>query len=452
MAVAACAPAALAIPKQSIVQKHLFHILNKSVSHIEQTTSTWYRSLMLLRETLVQVLARPASLPAMDDEVDRHAWPDWKPSAASHALVLTGIRRCGKSTLQGQLRRSLGGTAVSINLEDTRLYGMGPEDFATFLSVLDELHPAAAVYLDEVQEVPEWQRLVRALLDAGRRVCVTGSNASLLGREMGSKLTGRHLSEEVYPFSFQEYLEFEKETASAALLTDYLMRGGFAAALRAGPAQGPVLLRELLRDVAQRDIVTRHALRSSRPLMTLALYLLAHPGQPLSLQALTKSLGLPSVAQTGRLVEYLLDAWLLLAVPRFSTSFKQRVNAPPKYYPIDTGLASANSPNPTPDLGRKLETAVLLKMRRDRAAPAYATSTNEWECDFVTATQAIQCCARLTPENRQRELRGLIEAARLKGSPKNRTRELLVITLDQQDRLIEQGLTIEVVPAWKWLD
>ncbi len=164
------------------------------------------------------------------------------------------------------------------------------------------------------------------------------------------------------------------------------MRGGFAAALRAGPEQGGTLLRELLRDVVHRDIVTRHSLRTARPLMTLALHLLAHPGQPLSLQALSKGLGLPSVAQTGRLVEYLQDAWLMLAVPRFSSSFKQRVTSPPKYYAVDTGLAAANSPNPTPDLGRKLENAVLLALRRRGAAPTFATAPHEWECDFVTTT------------------------------------------------------------------
>lgn len=120
---------------------------------------------------------------------------------AGHALVLTGVRRCGKSTLQQQLRRRERGPAVFCNLEHTRLYGLGPDDFPTLLSVLDEAHPGATVYLDEVQEAPEWQRLVRALLDAGRRVCVTGSNASLLGRELGAKLTGRHVSAEVYPFS-----------------------------------------------------------------------------------------------------------------------------------------------------------------------------------------------------------------------------------------------------------
>jgi predicted AAA+ superfamily ATPase len=255
---------------------------------------------MLLRETLISALASPAATVAPKDEVSRHFQPDWKASASSHALVLTGVRRCGKSTLQAQIRRGIKGSAVTLNLEDTRLYGLGPEDFVTLLSILDTDYPKAAVYLDEAQEVPEWQRLVRALLDSGRRVCLTGSNASLLGREMGTKLTGRHVSHEVYPFSFQEFLEFTEEKAGAKSLGDYLMRGGFAAALSAGPEQGPVLLRELLRDVVHRDIVTRHSLRSARPLMTLALHLIAHPGQPLSLQALAKGLSLPSVAQTGR--------------------------------------------------------------------------------------------------------------------------------------------------------
>ena len=407
---------------------------------------------MLLRETLISALASPAATVAPKDEVSRHFQPDWKASASSHALVLTGVRRCGKSTLQAQIRRGIKGSAVTLNLEDTRLYGLGLEDFVTLLSILDTDYPKAAIYLDEVQEVPEWQRLVRALLDSGRRVCLTGSNASLLGREMGTKLTGRHISHEVYPFSYQEVLEFTGQKAGAKSLNDYLMRGGFAAALSAGPEQGPVLLRELLRDVVHRDIVTRHSLRSARPLMTLGLHLIAHPGQPLSLQALAKGLSLPSVAQTGRMVEYLQEAWLMLALPRFSASFKQRVTSPPKYYAVDTGLAAANSPNPTPDLGRKLENAVLLTLRRMGTGPTFAAAPHEWECDFVTASQAIQCCARLTPENRQRELRGLIEAAKLPGGQQGKGRELLVITLDQEDALTEQGLKIRVIPAWKWLD
>lgn len=141
-----------------------------------------------------------------------------------------------------------------------------------------------------------------------------------------------------------------------------------------------------------------------------------------------------------------------LALPRFSPSFKQRVTSPPKYYAVDTGLAAANSPNPTPDVGRKLENAVLLKLRRDGASATFAAAPHQWECDFVTPTQAIQSCARLTPENRQRELRGLLEAVNLPGAMKKQPRELLIITLDQEDSFKEQGQAIRLIPAWKWLD
>ena len=403
---------------------------------------------MLLRNTLVSVLAAPpAGLPA--DEVPRRL-QETLPSPTGHALVLAGVRRCGKSTLQQQIRRRSRDPAVFCNFEDTRLFGLGPEDFPTLLSVLDEHHRGAVVFLDEVQEVAGWQRLVRALLDAGRAVCVTGSNASLLGRELGAKLTGRHVSAEVHPFSYAEYLTFRDGERKVASLRRYLDERGFPGALRE-PALGPALLRELLRDVVQRDIVSRHNVRDTRHLMNLALHLLAHTGQPLSLQSLAKGLAVPSVAQAGRYVEYLQDAWLLLAVPKYSASFKQRVVSPPKYYAIDPGFRAANTPNPTSDLGRRLENAVLLALRRRGLSPAYAAEAHQWECDFLTAEMAVQVCAELTPENRARELRGLLAAARLPGAA-GRKRELLVLTLDQRDSLKEEGQTISVRPAWEWLD
>ena len=149
-------------------------------------------------------------------------------------------------------------------------------------------------------------------------------------------------------------------------------------------------------------------------------------------------------------MEYLQDAWLLLAVPRFSASFKQRVVSPPKYYAIDPGFRVANSPNPTPDLGRQLENAVLLALRRRDELPSYAAEPHVWECDFVTPSCSIQVCAELTPENRHRELRGLLAAAQLPGAKGKR--RLLVLTLNQRDELKEAGKDIEVLPAWEWLD
>jgi predicted AAA+ superfamily ATPase len=187
-------------------------------------------------------------------------------------------------------------------------------------------------------------------------------------------------------------------------------------------------------------------MREVRHAMNLALFLFANTGQPFSLHSLTKSLAIPSVAQTSRIVEYLQDAYVMFALPRFSTSFKKRVVAPAKYYAIDNGLRRAVSPQPNPDVGRRLENAVFLALRRRRGALAYALEKDAWECDFVTEGEAIQVCARLTEENRGREVRGLVEACRLPGR-----RKALLLTMDQREDLEVDGVRIPVRPAWEWL-
>jgi predicted AAA+ superfamily ATPase len=356
--------------------------------------------------------------------------------------VLTGVRRCGKSTLQQQLLADLG-TGVLVNFEDTRLFGLAATDFPLLLDLFEERWPTQPVFLDEVQEVPGWQRLVRTLLDRGRFVCVTGSNASLLGRELGSKLTGRHLSFEVRPFSFAEFLAFTGRSPDAAALLDWLDRGGFPGFLRAGD---PRLLQELLRDVIQRDITTRHKVRTPRHHMHLALFLLANTGQPLSMNGLTRALAIPTVPQTTRAIDQMLDAYLFFAVPKWSPSFKKRVVSPAKYYAIDNGLRRANSPQTTPDVGHRLENAVYLGLRARGEPIHYAAETNLWECDFMTPTLAVQVCARLDDENRGREVRGALAASRLPGR-----RRPLLLTLDQTDRIAHDGVTIDVMPAWRWL-
>ena len=364
-------------------------------------------------------------------------------SRSSHALALKGVRRCGKSILQSQLMRRTG-ASFYCNLEDTRLFSLSPADFPTMLSLIDQLAPGAVpVFLDEVQEVPEWERLVRSLLDRGRAVCVTGSNASLLSRELGTKLTGRHLSLEVFPFSYEEFLSFTGRKAGEASLLSYLDDGGFPEYLR---ERSPDVLQHLLRDIVQRDITVRHRLRETRHVMNLVLFLLANTGQAVSLQTLTKSLAIPTVGQTSRYLEYLEDAYVLFAAPKFSSSFKRRVVTPNKYYAIDNGLRRLNSPQASPDRGHRLENAVFLALRSRGENICYAGEKDQWECDFVTEDSAIQACADLTAYNRSREVGGAVRACRLPGK-----RRAVILTQNQHDRITEQGTVIEVRPVWEWL-
>ena len=397
---------------------------------------------MILRDTLKAILQDQQPANIRGPEVRREL-VQALPGSSNQAVVLTGVRRAGKSTLQAQLMQ--GRTRpFYCNLEDTRLFELSGRDFPTFLSLVESLAPKnAAIFLDEVQEVAGWQRLVRTLLDSGRTVCITGSNASLLGRELGSKLTGRHLSFEVFPFSYTEYLAYRRCKAGAGSLLGFLDEGGFPAYLREG---NPAILQELLRDIVQRDIAIRHGLRETRHVMNLALYLLANTGQPVSMQGLTRSLAIPTVPQTSRYLEYLADAYLLFSVPKFSTSFKKRVVTPNKYYAVDNGLRRANSPQLTPDLGHRLENAVFLALRRRGGPIAYAGEKDSWECDFVTPKAAIQVCAELTDHNRDREIRGVLRAAALPGK-----RRPLILTLNQKDRIRADGAAIEVRPVWEWM-
>jgi hypothetical protein len=201
-----------------------------------------------------------------------------------------------------------------------------------------------------------------------------------------------------------------------------------------------------LRDIVERDIAIRHGLRETRHVMNLILFLLANTGQPFSMQTLTKSLAIPGVGQTAQYLEYLQDAYLLFAVPKFSHSFKRRVVAPNKYYANDTGFRRVNSPQGTPDYGHRLENLVYLTLRNRGKCVTYAAERDLWECDFVTDSEAVQVCAELTPYNQARELEGLARMYRLHGK-----RRAMILTLNQKQRLRESGLSVDVLPVWEWI-
>jgi predicted AAA+ superfamily ATPase len=396
----------------------------------------------MLKEPLAEILRSQKPPVPLTGEVARVVAGDLA-LRDRFALVLTGVRRCGKSTLQAQLmRRST--AAFYCNFDDIRLAGMREDDLAVWLDVFREIAPAAAdVFLDEVQEVEGWQRLVRTLLDLGRKVCVTGSNASLLGADLGRKLTGRHESRSIWPFCYSEYLAATGSARGAESLRAFLDDGGFPGYLR---DKRDTLLNELAQDVLQRDVMSRNKLRDIRHVRNLFLFLAANTGLPISQQKLTKNLGIPSAGETARYLDYLQDAYLVFAVPKYSASFKQRVVAAPKYYLIDTGMRRVVSPQPSPELGRRLENAVALEFMRRGRTPCHASERDAWECDFVAQDAVWQVCWQLTEENLARELRGLREAR-----AQSRAKRMLILTLDQKQTLKQDGEAFDVLPAWEWL-
>src|SRR3989338_596671 len=178
----------------------------------------------------------------------------------SFALIITGVRRCGKSTLLNQLLKKQK-KGCYLNLEDPRLGGFDFSDFNKVESIMKEFYGEGGVYFfDEIQNVPEWERFARYLVDKKEKVVLTGSNASILSRELGTKLTGRHISIELFPFSFREFLNIKKQEPSIYSFEEYLIKGGFPEYLK---KENPEILHELLSDVVMKDIAARFKIKNT---------------------------------------------------------------------------------------------------------------------------------------------------------------------------------------------
>jgi len=221
-----------------------------------------------------------------------------------HAVIISGIRRSGKSTLLNQIIANLYKNGVYyLNFEDERLVDFNVEDFNYLYEVFLELHgDKKPFFLDEVQNVPRWELFVRRMQGKGCKFFITGSNASLLSKELGAKLTGRSVAVELFPFSFAEFLDFKgfKLTKNSLLLTseraaikkhfsEYLKHGGMPEYLK---YQDTTLLKRVYEDILYRDIVARYGIKQVKPLRELGLYLLSNIGGTFSYNNLKKVLGL----------------------------------------------------------------------------------------------------------------------------------------------------------------
>ncbi|TVR75685.1 MAG: ATP-binding protein [Spirochaetaceae bacterium] len=385
-----------------------------------------------------------AALDANPFGLERECLADF-PDIRTHALVVSGIRRCGKSTLLHQVARRLGEAFFYLNFEDIRLSGIGIADYRLLDTLIDAAE-TPTLFLDEVQMAPEWDRFVRHALDAGRRVVLTGSNASLLSRELGSSLTGRHLQEELFPFSWAEYCRFREVSPSGAVLERYLAEGGFPEYLKTG---NPEILRQLQQDILARDIAVRFNIRDDRALRNLYLWLISNVGNLMTPSRLTGIVGVKSPTTVLEYLAHLEAAWMIHTVPRFAWSVKARSLAPKKVYAADPGCVHTSSLSTTPDRGRLLENVVYLELRRRTASIFYLAEKNT-ECDFVVAPQrgsatCIQVCWTLTSENENREIGGLRTAMEFFGVDTG-----VILTADQEDEISVPGGSISVVPLWRY--
>ncbi len=392
---------------------------------------------MITGEILVEVIDDQKKTRPLKEMVTREKVITFN---TNRILVITGIRRCGKSTFLNQI--NLNNNALTLNLEDNRLEGFIVNDFNK-IEQIAKRNGNQLIILDEVQNIQGWEKYVRAANERGIQIQITGSNASMLSRELGTHLTGRYTQIELFPFSYTEFLQFTSSNPSADSFNQFVEKGGFPEYL---VELNPEYLQTLLRDIVMRNIAVRRGIKNEHYLLRLAVHILSNVGKEFSYNNITKTLEIKSVRTTIDYCDYLQESYLIQLIPRFSYSIHKQLANAKKAYCIDTAMASANSLSFSKDTGRMLENSVFVELRRKYNDISYYKN-GKTECDFLIKENgeiilAIQVCAKITPDNMHREIQGLQAAMN-----ETRCTKGMIITLDQKDEL--EG--IPLIPAWKWM-
>ena len=399
---------------------------------------------MILKSNIELAVNAQKLYKSPQQEVINREWLSAFKPTGNHIEVISGVRRCGKSTLMKQLMQASGLKTAYFNFEDARIHGFELSDFTKLEEVLG--NEVEAYFFDEIQNVPYWEVFVRQLHDQFAKVYITGSNAALLSKEMGTRLTGRHLRHELFPFSYGEFIRYKQAIPSVNTLYQYILYGGFPEFLE---TENPDVLQNFFKDIVLRDIAIRYSIRNTRLLMDLSLYLISNIGKEISYNNLRKTFMVGSANTISDYLTWLGEAYLLFYLPRFSWSAKSIATNPRKVYAVDTGLVTANTLSFTEDRGRLLENVVFMHLRRNHDSLFYFR--NHRECDFVVfdnkrCSSLIQVCESLNQDTIGREVEGLMEAMDFFSMT-----ESYIITPGMKDEIGTQDRPIHVMPACEWL-
>lgn len=387
--------------------------------------------------------------------------------------VNVGIRRAGKSWLLYQdIQEHLAASKVKlqdilyVNFEDERIADIPSKDLGLLIECHQEMFGQGKpwVYLDEIQNVEGWETFVRRLAESKYRVMVTGSNAKMLSKEIASTLGGSFVIREVFPFSWREYLsyqgiypgknwEYEPDTRLAVrrCFDDYFFNGGFAESF---PIVGKrEWLTSLLQKILMGDIITRYKIRNDRQLRLLVRKVADNVMQPTAItrfEHIIKSSGEKISSPTVKdYLEYLEESYLIYSIPNFASPDSEQETLRKRYF-MDNGLLNLYLYKGETKL---LENLVALQLRKtfwDPEEPRlFYYKRGGVDLDFYVpeVKMAIQASYDLTSqETRNREVNPLIDFNKVFKLDK-----ALIITFDQEESIVKDGLTIEVVPVWKWL-
>ncbi len=393
-------------------------------------------------------------------------------SGMKEIVVVSGARRSGKSTLLQQFCKSLmeGGVRkediLIVNLEDPRFRDLDIETLNKIYETYQtEMDPKKGHYviLDEVQVVQQWEKFARYLHESKKaHVFLTGSSSKLLSSEYSTVLAGRHVDMEVYPLSFREFLKFRgveikekieiisKRHEIKRRVSEYLKWGGFPkSTLLQSEQDKKELLGIYFRDILIKDIAMRHRIKNIVKLEELAKYYLSNISSLQSFNKIKNMLNL-SIDTVERFSRYFSDAYLIFFIKKFSFSEKGQILNPRKVYCIDNGIRNAAGFVFLENLGRLMENAVFLELKRKGKEIFYWKGKKE--IDFLVkedlkVKQLIQVCYDIEDkEAKKRETEALLE-----GMKEFKLKEGLIITWDYEGVEEIKGEKIVYIPLWKWL-
>ena len=377
-------------------------------------------------------------------------------------IIISGVRRCGKSVLLQQILDRHPQKDYFFNFDDDRLGNFTVENFQQLYEVFIELYGEQNYfYFDEIQNIAGWEHFAKRLYNSGKKVFITGSNARMLSKELGTYLTGCYIAIELYPFSFSEFLDFREQQhllgdisgtiargEIQSAFNDYLKQGGFPIYLR---SEDGIVLKTLYDNILYKDVMVRNQIVNEREVKELVYYTVSNIGKPLTYTSLAKVIGVKNPTTVKNYLEYIENTYLLFSLSKLDYSVKAQLRNPKKVYAIDNALVSRLGFHFSGEEGRLLENMVYIELRR-RGGEIFYHNSGSAECDFVVrdgfrVVQAIQACYLLgSSDTREREIRGIQDAMD--------TYQLLegtIITNTHEEELKYGDKMIHILPAWKWL-
>ncbi|MDN3504038.1 MAG: ATP-binding protein [Rhabdochlamydiaceae bacterium] len=376
-------------------------------------------------------------------------------------IITSGIRRSGKSTIQRALQETLNEESYFFNFDDERLIQFQVEDFQLLLEVLIEVAGNhSTFFFDEIQNIKGWERFVRRLYEQGKKIFITGSNANLLSKELGTHLTGRYIQLEAYPLSFREIVNHESPEILAknalstqnrghlkGLFSNYIKYGGIPEYVK---FKKPEYLKDLLDGILYRDIITKYGINDEKALREVVFYLASNIGKEFSYTKIAQMVGIKSPNTISKYCDHFEQCYLFFFINRYNHSLKKQIQSNKKSYMIDPALIRIAGFRVSEDRGRLLENIVFLHLKR-KTKEIYFHKEKK-ECDFILRegnqiTEAIQVTTSLSdPSVRKREFAGLLEAMESYNLKKG-----IILTEDEEENLNEKEYSIRIIPIHKWL-